>query len=320
MENAIKPRLREQQIRGLAENMFGRAAGRIEELSDGWANAAYRIELEQETPVVLKAAPVPGTVMMRYEKDMLRTEVQVLRMLEGQLPVPKVYGYDDSRSLIDCEYYFMECLEGLPYNKVKDAMSQEERDSVEYQLGQYNAVINRVKGDRYGPYSASASYGSSWTEAFLKMLEDVLADGEDRRLGLPVAYSDIRAEARKLEDVLDEVKEASLVHWDLWDGNLFIKDGAISGIIDFERALWGDPLMEYYFGRFANSASFLKGYGMERLTAGQAKRRAGYNLYLDLILWIECSYRHYSNPEHEKWAYDNLEHGWKLFKEAVASK
>ena len=66
-------------------------------------------------------------------------------------------------------------------------------------------------------------------------------------------------------DVLDEVSEPALVHWDLWAGNVFVKDGKITGITDFERALWGDPLMEHYFRMITEPKrpeAFLRGYGL----------------------------------------------------------
>ena len=54
---------------------------------------------------------------------------------------------------------------------------------------------------------------------------------------------------------LDEVQSPRLVHWDLWDGNVFVDPATaqITGISDFERSLWGDPLMEVNFGALPRS-------------------------------------------------------------------
>jgi len=38
-----------------------------------------------------------------------------------------------------------------------------------------------------------------------------------------------------------------LVEWDLWDGNVMIRSGAIVSILDHERAFFGDPLIEVGF-------------------------------------------------------------------------
>jgi hypothetical protein len=72
----------------------------------------------------------------------------------------------------------------------------------------------------------------------------------------------------------------------------------------------GDPVMEYYFSHFAKSQAFLDGYGMGSFTQGQRARRALYDLYFDLILWIECFYRKYEDGSHIEWARNNLSEGW----------
>jgi len=106
-------------------------------------------------------------------------------------------------------------------------------------------------------------------------------------------------------DALRDVTEPRLLHWDLWDGNVFVKEGRVSGIVDFERAIWGDPLMEFYFGRFHNSKAFRQGYGVSSPDPAQIARRKLYDLYIDLILYIECDFRQYENREHIRWTRDN---------------
>lgn len=58
---------------------------------------------------------------------------------------------------------------------------------------------------------------------------------------LGVGYEEVRSPVSHNLDVLDEVSEpgpGSLGSLGL--GNVFVKDGKITGITDFERALWGD--------------------------------------------------------------------------------
>jgi aminoglycoside phosphotransferase (APT) family kinase protein len=76
------------------------------------------------------------------------------------------------------------------------------------------------------------------------MVEDVLRDGERRRVELGWDYDVIRAVMAEHSDNLDEVTESAYVEWDLWDGNVMIRDGVIVSIIDHERAFYGDPLIE----------------------------------------------------------------------------
>lgn len=310
MDSNTKPKLTASQLQELVTAQFALEIREAEEMTDGWANTAYRIRLEDGRQIVLKVAPVSTTVMMRYEVKMMQTEVEALRQLRGKIPVPQVYAYDSSCRLIPSEYYMMEFLEGRPYNTVKGSLSEEEREAIELQLGQYNKLINEVKGTSFGPYSAPGSYGDHWPAVFTRMLLDVMKDADDMRISLPVTEAELCSVLEQAAPALSEIKEPCLVHWDLWDGNAFVQDGVITGIIDFERALWGDPLLEAYFRSMTHTPAFLKGYGITGFTPSERIRQLLYDLYLDLILVVECYFRQYNNPKHEKWAQENLAQGW----------
>jgi hypothetical protein len=51
---------------------------------------------------------------------------------------------------------------------------------------------------------------------------DVLADGAAMDVSLPQPYAVIRERVHCCAAVLDQVCTPQLVHWDLWDGNIFI--------------------------------------------------------------------------------------------------
>lgn len=319
MDNAIKTKLTNEEMNSIIMNALNKKVVTTSELSDGWANTAYSITLNDGDTVILKVAPIKGTKMMRYEQNIMRAEVETLRLVEqADLPVPKVFVYDDSCTLIGSEYFLMERLQGNPFNKIKDSLSTHEVHAIQKKLGSYSRSINKIKGKHYGYYANPASWRSTWSEAFEQMIMDVLADGKDAEVKLPVTYRELEENIRLNLDCLSIVEEPSLVHWDLWDGNIFIgEDRQISGIIDFERALWGDPLMEHYFSHFGRSDAFEEGYGVTISTPNQLKRRALYDLYLDLILWIECTYREYSDKGHIDWAYENLVTGWESYLSAM---
>lgn len=312
MESKIKPKLTGSDMERIIHQAFGSRVVETKELTDGWANSAYAIITSDDRDVILKAAPFKGTKMMRYEANLMRTEVEALRLFDnsGTLPVPKVLAHDDSCTLIHAEYFIMERLAGAPYNKMKETLSQEEKDAIEFELGVYSRLINEVQGEKFGYFLQQESWKDSWAEAFQQMIRGVLADGRDAGVELPAVDTVIESEIERHLDALHEVVQPRLVHWDLWDGNVFVEHGKITGLIDFERALWGDPLMEVYFGRFNRSVGFSRGYGLAVATRNQRRRRVLYDFYLDLILWIECTYRQYENNDHCNWALNNLAEGW----------
>lgn len=296
------------------DQAFGQSIHTVEELSDGWANVAYVVQLNDGKKVVLKVAPSQDKQLMRTEKNNMQTEVEAMRMVAnmGDIPVPYIYTYDPDRRLIPSEYFIMEFIEGTPLNKVKEVLSKEELEGIQRQIGEYSQRINACKGEKFGYLHDGDQLMDSWTEAFRRMIDDVIADGRDLNVELPISYSDIEKEIEKRMYSLQEVTQPSLVHWDLWDGNVFIHKGEISAIVDFERAFWGDPLIEYYFGKFGGSAAFDAGYGRGIVTEGEQVRRDLYDLYLDLILVIECDYRKYEDQNHIQWTRDNFAANFKI--------
>jgi len=93
------------------------------------------------------------------------------------------------------------------------------------------------------------------------------------------------------------------VHWDLWDANVFVDPDTrgVTGVIDFERVLWADPLMEAQFlGKRAHD-SIVEAYGTRLFDHdGATARRQLYDLYLYLVMVIECSYRNYPTDDIEQ--------------------
>ncbi|MFD1775065.1 phosphotransferase family protein [Paenibacillus rhizophilus] len=315
MESGTKSKLTEVERGRLAEAAFGigTVVLRTRELTGGFFNAAYELALADGREAILKIAPPYTAEMLSYERNIMRAEVEALRFIKaaGVAPVPEVYAYDDSRTVIPYEYFFMEKVKGRPYNEAREEMTIGERMEIERELGRYNRQINEVRGERFGLFlNTPAKAPGTWRETFSGLIGNVLNDA--RRLGasLPIDRKTLDQGIAKLLPVLDEVTEPRLVHWDLWNGNIFVDNGKITALIDWERALWGDPLMEYYFRPFENSEAFGSGYGVVFDSPGAQARKELYDLYFNLISVIEYYSRKYDNSEHLNWANTNLLEGW----------
>ncbi|GMK37110.1 aminoglycoside phosphotransferase [Paenibacillus sp. CCS19] len=307
MDSVTKTKLTSDVIDGMVKRAFGSDAKVLQaaELSDGWFNTAYSIDLNDGRGVVLKVSPPDEVRTLRYEVNLMEAEVAAMRAIHEagvDVPIPALYAYDDSRELLAGRYFFQERLVGKPYNTVRGQLSEAEQAVIERQLGTYNARINTISGDSFGYFGLPQSRRSSWREAFTAMIRGLLQDGMDAGIQLPVSYETIEGIVQTHTASLDAVTVPKLVLWDLWEGNIFVHEGRISGLIDHERALWGDPLMEHYFGFFGNSTSFLDGYGVQSPAAdpNTRERRMLYDLYQALVLRIECAYRRYQE-EHTQW-------------------
>ena len=102
---------------------------------------------------------------------------------------------------------------------------------------------------------------------------------------------------------LEEIKRPCLVHWDAWNPNFFVKDGRVTGLVDFERALWAEPLMEAQFRQLVGEnvsdsiSNSLRGYGKTSFTPVEEQRNHLYALHLALVMHVECYYRNYDTDD-----------------------
>jgi hypothetical protein len=78
-----------------------------------------------------------------------------------------------------------------------------------------------------------------------------------------------------------------------------VKNGKFVGIIDFERALWAEPLMDAQFRRFGGSeiTNSMRDYGKTSFTFAEEQRNHLYSLHLVLVMNMECYYRNYDTDE-----------------------
>jgi aminoglycoside phosphotransferase (APT) family kinase protein len=282
------------------------------ELKEGLFNAAALLELDDGFKCVLKAAPADEVRVLRYERDIMKAEVDALRLVRQrtQVPTPEVYAYDTSRCLLPSDYFISEFLPGIPLHKRRAELPLEAQASVEREMGRLARQMSSIHGEVFGLFAQLESPGCTWRVSFINLLRDILLDGQEMAVVLPLPYDELFQCLEQHFDVLDEVVTPQMVHWDLWDGNVFIdaQTHQVTGLIDFERALWGDPLIEVIFMNLDPRSNFVQGYGEDMLgTPAQQKRRMLYNIYLYLIMIIECYCRLYQNQDQENWARARLD-------------
>ncbi|XXY48166.1 phosphotransferase [Sorangium sp. So ce269] len=267
------------------------------ELKEGWFNAAYDIRLADGREVILKIAPPRDAEVLLYEKNIMATEVASMRLVRQNpaIPVPEIYFYDDAHDVCDSDYFFMEKIAGDNLEHVKAHLSPEAQASVELHIGEIIREINGFTGTYFGYDGNPDLRASTWREAFIKIVESILEDGARKNAVYDHGYDEIRAAVLKHARALEEITTPRLVHWDAWDLNLFVKEGRIAGIIDFERAIWADPLMESQFRPLLSDGitNSMRGYGKTSFTFEEEQRCSLYTLHLALIMNTECHYRNY---------------------------
>ncbi len=307
VDSISKTRVDRDTAGAIVRDAFGDALGldEFEECTEGWFNAVYRLRLSDGRTCVLKVAPPPEVRVLTYEHDIITTEVDALRLVRDRtsVPVPAVLWWDDSSRRVPSPYFVMECCDGVLLSAERATLTDAQQTGIDRQLAGFLAQMNAITDRGFGRPDRAATRWVRWSDAFACLVGDLLADGEAADVELPVGSGEVTDLLRRHASALDAVTEPRFVHWDLWDTNVFVDPTtlAVLGIIDFERVLWADPLMEAQFAGKRADDELTDAYGTPLFAAESAvERRLLYDLYLYLVMTIECAYRHYPTDEIEQ--------------------
>ncbi len=241
---------------------------------------------------VLRIAPPDETGFLFYERLMMHQEpaLQTLIRAKTAIPVAEVVGYDFSRNKLDRDYMLMVALPGVPLSDASGLTPTQFNQALS-QVGHYLRQLHTLtapaclQNEAYGylgahqPITPQPTWAAAFRVMWHKLLDDVTACG---------SYT--LTEAQTMRELLDlhlEHFERSvtprLLHMDIWSQNILVDEaGNVTGLVDFDRALWGDVEIEFavldYCG--ISEAAFWEGYGLARDESQAALiRRQFYLLY-----------------------------------------
>ncbi len=249
--------------------------------------------------MVLRIAPPRDAIFVFYEREMMRQEPQLHSLLraETDVPVARVFAFDDTHTLIDRDYMLMERLPGRPLTD----MGHVNYAHVLRQIGSYLSQVHALHAAQYGYLGSHRPMEPqrNWVDAFAimwhKMIDDIAGIGfyDDRESRL----------MRRLLDhylsMFDRPVPACLLHMDVWHQNILVDaEGTVTGLLDWDRALWGDPEIEFavldYCG--ISEPAFWEGYGVNRDTSPEAQVRQIFYLLYELQKYIVIRYGRSHNP------------------------
>jgi len=280
----------------------------IKELNEGMCNVTYSIAFSDGSESILKIAAKDRSGNTSNEVNLMRAEVSAMKLVAEKcsFKVADVQYYDTSNTICDGNYFFMEKLEGDNFHFVKEKMSEEEIFAIGKELGRISRELSTIQNPDFGFLGEDTRYESLY--AFVKqMLTNLISDAERRNVDILYDGRTLLDQLEKEESAFREVKKASLVHWDMWEGNVFVKDGRVSGIIDWERAMWGEPFMDDRFRMHNRDKYFLEGFGQTSFSEDELKRLRWYDIILYLTMMIEVFYREFEDKGQYFWAREMLE-------------
>ena len=244
MRSPTQPDLTLADVAALIRRGLGVQPADAAELGGGGFAGVWRATLPDGREVVVKVGPPPGARLLEYERGLIAAEAEYFRLVGDRAPVPAVLAEGDG-------WMITSRLPGRPLSDVPDAAA------ARAELGAAVARIHRVTGPRFG-YTGDRPSGGDWPTAFRAMIGSLLADAA--AWGVPIPRMALPFHA------LRGVDRPALLHFDLWDGNVLTGGGRLTGLVDGERHLYGDPLLDLVspalFRRIEEEPDhpFLRGY------------------------------------------------------------
>ena len=289
MKPPLSPDAIEQAVRRYLD--LGPGSADISSPATGRFNSTYFVS-GPEAEAVLRVAPPDDAGFLFYERKMMAQEPPVHALVRetADVPAPAVLGYDTARDLLPRDYLVLERLPGVPLSQAAGVNLA----AVWEQVGEMLARVHAIQGQRYGydgPHLPLAPR-AAWGEAFHAMWNAMIDDIEGCKGYAPAEAERMRALLDRFMPLVDRGVPPSLLHMDVWHENVLVdRKGRVTGLLDWDRALWGDPEIEFavldYCG--VSVPSFWRGYGGQRPDGPDASVRNVlyllYELQKYIVIW-----------------------------------
>lgn len=305
MQSLTKAVIDKATLQQIVYKQFQEYATDISELNDGYYNISFLVTLHDGMEAVLKVAPPDDVAILTYEKDIMASEVAFYKLAEKHtdMPVPHVFGYDTTGEIVSNPYYFMSKLEGMPLNKIGDIDEVMRRDVYEV-VAENLGKLHNIKGDCFGYLTMrDACEGKGVLNSVEVAVEALYDDALKKDTGFPADIEEVRDMYRRTGPAFEDVSEPCLCHFDLWDGNIFVKNERpleVTGLIDFERGFYGCPAADLSqasgYLDIDENMWFIEKYNQyadNRIVydTKMKVRMDAYRFYVFLIMHVECWYR-----------------------------
>jgi len=257
----------------------------VRRVATGKFNDTFDVALS-DGRVILRVAPPETAVFCFYERRMMRQEPAIHAMLleRTSVPVPRILAADFAHDLIDRDFLIMERMPGKPLTEAP-GLSRRQFDRILRRTGAYLREVHDITADRFGylgahrPMEPRETWPAAFEQMWNRLIDDVVAVAgytPDEAQFMRDLYAAHETHFR--HDVVSR-----FLHMDIWHQNILVDEaGAITALLDWDRALWGNPEIEFavldYCG--ISEPAFWEGYGRDRPTGPSAAiRQALYLLY-----------------------------------------
>ena len=280
-------RIQPDQARELVVAQLGQGDWQVRPFGAGKFSETFQVA-GRGGEYVLRVAPPDDMLQLFYERRMMRQEpaIHARLLAETSVPVPPIVAHDFSRRLTDRDYLIMPALEGAALSEA--GLTARARARALHQWGGYIAQVHLIT-DPAGRFGYLGEHrcmepAATWAEAFgvmyRKELDDIVACGVYDQAAADAAGALLEENLRLFE----HCRTSRLLHGDIWVTNLLVgPDGEVTGVLDFDRACWGDVEWDLAIAEYCGvtQPSFWAGYGqvIDTHQGDAATRRMFYLLY-----------------------------------------
>jgi aminoglycoside phosphotransferase (APT) family kinase protein len=248
---------------------------------------------------VLRIAPASDNGLLFYEHEMMHQEPGLHHLLieKTSVPVPQIKAYDFSHTILDQDFILMERLPGRTLWEMRHI----DISRCFLQLGKCLAEVHAITANRYGYLGEHLPMEpqDNWVDAFRiiwnLLLEDVWSTGYYDSYEIKF----MKALLDRYLRLFDRPIKASLLHMDIWAQNILVDGRDLSGLLDWQTALWGDPEMEFaildYHG--ISRPVLWEGYGNKREQSLEAQTRRIFYLLFENLRHIVIYHFRRNNPQ-----------------------
>jgi fructosamine-3-kinase len=254
---------------------------RVEPLKGGLVNSVFGL--------VFDRSPFRAVVKIHgTDGDTFAEEAQALDYLaaETSCPVPCVHLHDGSGRIVPHAFLLLETVAGVCLQSLD--LEPAERAAIDVELAGVLSELHRHHGEHWGR-PGSVLGAPSWSDVFTMRLAEVrAANGLEARL-TPETLAVVDEAIALAGPELADAGLPTLVHGDVWDGNLMVEpDNAgwrITGLLDPNLQFADVELELAYLEVFDNrrEAFFAAYTEVHQLRPGYERRRLFYWLHTALL-------------------------------------
>lgn len=220
----------------------------MRELGGGTFNETYLVELSGKERIILRVAPPPTTDTYWDDVALMRREHSILPFFASIAALmPKIILADFTHQIVERDYVIQTFMEGKRWSDVEDELTPEENADLWRQCGEIVKQIHRTTGEQFG-YPYPGQLFKKWRDVILDRFSRIAQSLLDHHLEVS-AFATISDIVSSNRSVLNEVQKPHLLHGDLWTFNLLVirknEKPVITGVLDTERAWWGDPMADW---------------------------------------------------------------------------